>query len=148
MRALRRGIDKAKRDIESWMLYYWARDTGHLVRRTIAWLHKNTFNDIRQMMNIAIGSNVDYAPYVYAMKGVNWTNPHTAKIEKKFISSAIQECKRALKLHITKELGNFGLDWMVGRGRLPNQLTTYTSRGNIKIIPRYRGQSRILQWTK
>ena len=146
MKALRKGIQQAKRNIEGYIMTLWARDTGRLQRETIKFLWRNVFNDPKQMFTIAIGSNVDYAKWVYKMINVNWTNKRTKEIEGRFIEATITEARKELRRHITNQLSIAGYDWMFGRGKLPKQLTVYTSRGNEKAIPRYRGTQRILQW--
>jgi len=145
LRALRRGIQQAKRDVEGWIYHFWARDTGALARSLVKFLNRNVFNDLSQAMKIAIGSDVYYHQYVLRMKGVNWTNKHTKTIEGKMESELVKQCYKSLRMYIPLALDAVGLGWMVGRGALPKQITV-THGSTTRVVPRYRGNRRILQW--
>jgi len=82
------------------------------------------------------------------MIGVNWTNKNTRSIEGHMMASLIIECGKRFRKYIPLALDESGLGWMTGRGFLPKQFKTLTSRGNEKVIPRYRGSQRILQWVR
>ena len=148
IRALRRGIQQAKREIEAWLLDKWARDTGRLVHSMMKFLRRNMFNDLKKVFIVALGSDVHYLPYVLKMIGVNWTNKQTKSIEGHMMESLIIECGKRFRKYIPLALDESGLGWMTGRGFLPKQFKTLTSRGNEKVIPGYKGHKRILQWVR
>ena len=104
------------------------------------------FNDIKKVFIVALGSDVFYFPYVMDMIGVNWTNKHTKTIEGKMIMSYLKELRLNLRKYIPIALEQQGLGWMTGRGFQKKELEVLTSRGNVKKIPGYRGDKRILQW--
>jgi len=146
LRALRKGIHAAKRDVEGWIIHYWARDTGRLAKSIIKFLNRNVYNNLSTAFKVAIGSDVEYHQYVLRMEGVNWTNPNTRAIEGNMESSLVERIEKSLRQYIPDALDAEGLGWMVGRGRLPNQITISYASGYKKVVPRYRGRSRILQW--
>ena len=96
MRALKYGITRAKHDLAKFIHTYWARDTSEMINSAIRLLFKNVYNNPRRMFRIAIGSNVDYAKYVYKMMDVHWTNPKTFYIQGKFIESTTEKARQLL----------------------------------------------------
>jgi len=144
--AIRKGIQQAKRDIEQWLFHYWARDTGKLVRSMVKFLNRNVFNDLSTPFKIAIGSDIDYYQWVIKMTNVNWTNQNTVEIEGSPEYKMMDYIYKSLRMYIPIALDEAGLGWMVGRGALPKQITIEYTSGMKKVVPRYRGSGRILQW--
>lgn len=152
---VRKAVQKAKEDVAEYISKFWAQETLKMNRDAIRRIYQNAFYDMTQPFGITIGSDLEYAQYVFSMaarmrrrgKAVNWTNPLTRKIEYDIIGNTERYAFIRFKYHVNNELTNVGLGWMTGKGRMPKDVELLYYK-NAKHLPRYYGASKIIQWMK
>lgn len=159
LKIVQKAWELTKRNVERYIEFYWPRDTSAMINSSLKWLKRFRVYDINKVPNLLIGSDVDYAHWVFSMakrmarkgKSVKWTNPNTRKIEKDILGNTIAFTKRAFQLKLTDVLDNFNLSWLFGKGRMPKNPelhmheTTTGRKSHVRKLPRYRGKRKLIK---
>lgn len=152
LRIIQRAWRETKGAVARYIDYYWPRDTSAMIRSAKKWLSRYKVYDINKIPNLIIGSDVDYAAWVFSMaermarrgKSVNWTNPQTKKIEDEILGETVDYTKRIFTIKIKHILKEFSLGWLFGQGRPPKKKTRVKIDKNVRTLPRYRGKHKII----
>jgi len=150
---IRAAWQSTKAFVADYIDTYWPRDTSAMIASAKKWLSRYAVYDLDNIPNLLIGSDVDYAAWVYSMaermqargKSVNWTNKNTEKIEDDILGHTVDYARDVFRRMIDRYLDEYNLGWMFGRGRPPKKTTIeYESDGTRKAytrtIPRFRGK--------
>lgn len=159
LKIIQKAWQLTKWEVERYIDFYWPRDTSAMIMRAKVWLGRFAVYDINKVPNLLIGSDVDYAAWVFSMaermqrrgKSVNWTNPNTRKIEDDILGETVDFAKRMFQFKIQAVLDEFNLGWLFGRGRMPKNPelhlheTTKGRKAQVRKLPRYRGRNKIIK---
>ena len=159
LKIIQKAWYSTKGAVERYIDYYWPRDTSAMIARAKVWLGRFAVYDINKVPNLLIGSDVDYAAWVFSMaermqrrgKSVKWTNRRTKQIEDDILGETVDFAKKVFAIQIQKFLDFYNLGWLFGRGRMPKHPeihlpeTTPGRKPQVRKLPRYRGKFKIIK---
>lgn len=137
LQIIRKSIDESKAATEKFVKKFWPKDTGNLIDNMMMFLRRHRFYNLYDPHLIEVGSNIEYAKWVFSMSQrlgfVNWTNKNTHAIQDEIVEKTLGFYKYTFNIRLRENLRNAGLGWMIGKGRIPKSPEVITNKRKRKI---------------